>query len=150
MRVTRRIEFDAGHRIPSHDSKCRHLHGHRYRLEVTVSGEVLPTRGKSDDGMVVDFGAIKELMVKHIHDAWDHKLLLWEYDAAGAAMLPSTSDALGIVRLPVVPTAENLARLAFDVLSPLVDERYSGRLRVAKVRLYETPNCWADHVSHPD
>ena len=36
MRITRRLEFDAGHRIPNHQSQCRHLHGHRYALEVTL------------------------------------------------------------------------------------------------------------------
>ena len=39
MRITRRLEFDAGHRIPDHASQCRHLHGHRYALEITLSGE---------------------------------------------------------------------------------------------------------------
>ncbi|MDP2056292.1 MAG: 6-carboxytetrahydropterin synthase, partial [Thiobacillus sp.] len=37
MLITRRLEFDAGHRIPNHASQCRHLHGHRYALEITLS-----------------------------------------------------------------------------------------------------------------
>ena len=43
--ITRRLEFDAGHRIPHHDGQCRHLHGHRYAIELTVSGDVLETPG---------------------------------------------------------------------------------------------------------
>ena len=43
MRITRRLEFDAGHRIPDHASQCRHLHGHRYALEVTLSGDIITT-----------------------------------------------------------------------------------------------------------
>jgi hypothetical protein len=41
MRITRRLEFDAGHRIPDHASQCRHLHGHRYALEITLSGDII-------------------------------------------------------------------------------------------------------------
>ena len=41
MRITRRLEFDAGHRIPDHQSQCRHLHGHRYAMEITLSGDVI-------------------------------------------------------------------------------------------------------------
>ena len=45
MRITRRLEFDAGHRIPDHRSQCRHMHGHRYALEITLSGEVIAQAG---------------------------------------------------------------------------------------------------------
>ena len=43
MFITRRLEFDAGHRIPHHASQCRYMHGHRYAIEITLSGEVIPT-----------------------------------------------------------------------------------------------------------
>ena len=59
MKITRRLEFDAGHRIPNHGSQCRHLHGHRYALEVTVGGPVVATPGAADEGMVIDFSAVK-------------------------------------------------------------------------------------------
>ena len=55
MRITRRLEFDAGHRIPNHQSQCRHLHGHRYALEITLGGGVIDAAGRPDDGMVMDF-----------------------------------------------------------------------------------------------
>ena len=61
MLITRRLEFDAGHRIPQHQSQCRHLHGHRYALEITLSAEVIHDEGASDDGMVMDFGEIKRI-----------------------------------------------------------------------------------------
>jgi len=62
MQITRRFEFDAGHRIPNHESRCRHLHGHRYALEVTLIGEPVPEAGRSDEGMVLDFSALKALV----------------------------------------------------------------------------------------
>ena len=55
MLITRRLEFDAGHRIPDHRSQCRHLHGHRYALEITLAGEVIERAGDAANGMVMDF-----------------------------------------------------------------------------------------------
>src|SRR5271169_6402363 len=45
MQITRRLEFDAGHRIPHHASLCKHLHGHRYAMEITLSGDIITTEG---------------------------------------------------------------------------------------------------------
>ena len=71
MRITRRLEFDAGHRIPNHASQCRHLHGHRYAIEVTVSGEIVAAEGDSEQGMVADFAGIKALLHQHIVEPWE-------------------------------------------------------------------------------
>ncbi|NRA47057.1 MAG: 6-carboxytetrahydropterin synthase [Oligoflexales bacterium] len=62
MDVTKIIEWDMGHRVPNHKNKCRHPHGHRYRLEVSMRGAISLEKGSSSEGMVVDFGDIKELM----------------------------------------------------------------------------------------
>ena len=69
MRITRRLEFDAGHRIANHASLCRHLHGHRYAIEVTVNGSVVTASGDAEQGMVADFGSIKALTNKHVVEA---------------------------------------------------------------------------------
>ena len=55
MRITRRLEFDAGHRIPNHQSQCRHLHGHRYALEITLAGGVIYAPGPPAPGIVMEF-----------------------------------------------------------------------------------------------
>ena len=62
MRITRRLEFDAGHRIPDHASQCRHLHGHRYALEITLSGDTIKRDGSPVNGMVMDFGDVKAIV----------------------------------------------------------------------------------------
>ena len=69
MRITRRLEFDAGHRIPNHDSQCRHLHGHRYALEVTLSGNPINVPGASSEAMVMDFSDVKAIAQRVIVDA---------------------------------------------------------------------------------
>jgi len=146
VEITRRVEFDAGHRIPNHASKCRNIHGHRYRLEATVSGAVLEARGESDDGMIVDFGLLKQVMSECVADRWDHAFLCWEGDHSMCWVLEHARDELGdhrTVIMPDVPTAENLAQAAFRLIDGGL-QTAGAPFELVRVRLYETPNCWAD------
>jgi len=145
MRITRRLEFDAGHRIPDHQSQCRHLHGHRYGIEVTLAGDVISVAGSPMNGMVMDFSEVKNIARQSIVDAWDHAFLVWREDTSVVAFLASLPEHKTVV-LDVVPTAENLAILAFRTLDPLYRDRYGNHLELERVRLYETPNCWADAI----
>ncbi|WP_300440106.1 6-carboxytetrahydropterin synthase QueD [Zoogloea sp.] len=143
MRITRRLEFDAGHRIPDHASQCRHLHGHRYALEITLSGEVIETEGSPARGMLIDFGDVKAIAKQHIVDVWDHAFLAYRGDTAVVDFLQAMPGHKTVL-LDVIPTAENLAAEAFRILEPLYTGVYRDQLRLERVRLYETPNCWAD------
>jgi 6-pyruvoyltetrahydropterin/6-carboxytetrahydropterin synthase len=141
--ITRRLEFDAGHRIPDHHSLCRHLHGHRYAIEVTVAGDVTLQDGDPRNGMVLDFSEIKAVLRSYIVDVWDHAFLVYRSDLQIREFLESLPDHRTVV-LDVVPTVENLAAEAFRLLAPRIAELCEKRLTLENVRLYETPNCWAD------
>jgi len=143
MQITRRLEFDAGHRIPDHRSQCRHLHGHRYAIEITLAGDVIEAAGNPENGMVMDFAKVKQLAREHLVDAWDHAFLAFRGDAAIVGFLSSLPGHKTVL-LDAVPTAENLARIAFATLEPLYRGAYGNALRLQRVRIYETPNCWAD------
>lgn len=143
MIITRRLEFDAGHRIPDHRSLCKHLHGHRYALEVTVSGDVTRLDGDPRNGMVLDFSEVKTVMRELVVDRWDHAFLVHAGDTLIVDFLRSLPDHRTVV-LDTVPTAENLAQKAFDLLAPRIGTLCNKALRLQNVRLYETPNCWAD------
>jgi len=145
--ITRRLEFDSGHRIPNHDGQCKHLHGHRYAIEVTLTGEVAHHPGKADDGMVLDFGDIKRLTNQYVVDLWDHAFLVAKEDEGLVAFLATLPNHKTVV-MEHVPTVENLARAAFAILQPIFSKSFGGRLELSALRLYETPNCWAD-VHHP-
>lgn len=145
MKITKRIEFDAGHRIPSHNSKCRNAHGHRYALEVTLVGDVKPVRGKTDDGMVLDFGDIKKIILETISDPWDHAFLVYEGDTKMLGALKLLGKNHKTVVLDDVPTVENLVIEAGNLLVGGFRKKYHNDiLRVFSIRLYETPNSWAD------
>jgi len=145
MLITRRLEFDAGHRIPDHRSQCRYLHGHRYVIEISLSGKIIDKAGDAANGMVMDFSRVKQLAREHLVDAWDHAFLAYSGDTAVVDFLNSLPDHKTAL-LDRVPTAENLARIAFDRLHAVYRDSYGNHLRLGPVRLYETPNCWADAV----
>jgi 6-pyruvoyltetrahydropterin/6-carboxytetrahydropterin synthase len=146
MRITRRLEFDAGHRIPNHASLCRHLHGHRYAIEVTVSGDVVTKAGDAEQGMVADFGSIKALMNKYVVEPWDHAFLAYVNDTQVVSFL-ATIPKHRTVLFDAPPTAEHLAEAALQILLKACADTYGPRIRVEQVRIYETPNCWADALA---
>ena len=145
MFITRRLEFDAGHRIPDHKSQCRHLHGHRYALEVTLRGDIIRQDGNAANGMVMDFSEVKSLAKRHVVDVWDHAFLAYAGDTRIIEFLASLPDHKTVV-LDCVPTAENLAAKAFTILDAVFQDSFGNNLQLERVRLYETPNCWADAV----
>ncbi|SET55384.1 6-pyruvoyltetrahydropterin/6-carboxytetrahydropterin synthase [Nitrosomonas marina] len=143
MLITRKLEFDAGHRISTHNSQCRHLHGHRYVIEITLSGSIISEKGNAQQGMVMDFSEVKRIASEVLVDKWDHAFLVYSGDTPVMQFLQSLEDHKTVV-LDVQPTAENLAVIAFDILNAAYQDNYGNHLQLEHVRLYETPNCWAD------
>jgi 6-pyruvoyltetrahydropterin/6-carboxytetrahydropterin synthase len=143
--ITRKLEFDAGHRIPDHKSQCRNLHGHRYTLEITLLGEVIEEEGSSDNGMIMDFSEVKALAKAHLVDVWDHAFLVYAKDSVVRSFLATLPDHKTVV-IDKIPTVENLARTAFDILRTVYRDHYGTGLRLHKLVLHETPNCWAEII----
>lgn len=161
MRITREIGIDMGHRVPSHASKCKNLHGHRYRVIATVQGN-LHNYGEQE-GMVADFGFIKTTLMHHVDRLFDHGTALWVKDPILAHELGSQYSALAakarlhgyaapangwkwgkLVITNDVPTAENLAKLWFNLIKTDC-ENYLHDLdgRLYSMTVWETPNCSA-------
>ena len=85
--IRRWIETDTGHRVPNHKSKCRHLHGHRYRWEVELEGDVVTESGISEEGMLMDFSDVSALLTTYVHDVVDHAFVVYEGDEQVLAAL---------------------------------------------------------------
>lgn len=136
---TRRIEWDAMHRIPRHESKCRAFHGHRYAAEITCVAPALDPLGR-----VVDFGVVKDRVGGWVDAHWDHTALLMRDDPDPAtAVIAEANARLGrpVYWFSAPPTAENivaeLARVAGELLA-------DTGVTVVRVRLWETPNGSAE------
>ena len=143
MQITTRLEFDAGHRIPSHKSQCRNLHGHRYALEITLSGDIISQENASENGMVMDFSDVKSIAKEAVVNLWDHAFLVYKNDNIILDFLNTLPNHKTVI-MDCVPTAENLAAEAFKILKVNYHDTYGNHLKLERVRLFETPNNWAD------
>lgn len=139
--ISKEVEFDAGHRVPNHQSKCKNPHGHRYRVRVTCTGPIIEDPTDPEFGMLTDFGDLKALMTTLIHDPLDHAMVIHTDDTDLSAAM--TGYGWKCVWLPYVPTAENFARWAWEQLAPHLNERYGPRLQLAEVAVWETPTSVA-------
>ncbi|MCC8417301.1 MAG: 6-pyruvoyl tetrahydropterin synthase family protein [Rickettsia endosymbiont of Bryobia graminum] len=136
IQCTRKIEFDAGHRVIGHKNKCQFLHGHRYVLEVTAGSNVTDSLG-----MVIDFGLLKSIVKKWIDDNFDHSLILHQQDKEIGDKISSWTGQK-IYYLQQNPTAENIAlHLKNDILPTLLTD---NDFMILKVKLFETPNCFVE------
>ena len=145
MDITTRLEFDAGHRIPNHKSSCKNLHGHRYAIEVTVTGPIHDDSKSSDFGMVIDFSDVKKIIKDLVVDRWDHAFIVYQDDKEIVNFLNTLPNHTTVI-FPVVPTAENMASQAYLILSIEFNKRFNHQLKIKQIRMYETPNSWADAV----
>jgi 6-pyruvoyltetrahydropterin/6-carboxytetrahydropterin synthase len=138
IECTRRIEFDAGHRVIGHKNKCKYLHGHRYVLEITAKSEQL-----DDLGMVVDFGELKSVMKEWIDQNFDHNVILHRDDIKLGTFI-SAHTGQNIYYLKSNPTAENIAlHLKADIIPKLFTKR---SFNIVKIKLFETPNAFVEVV----
>jgi len=139
--VSKEIEFDTAHRVPDHKSKCRNLHGHRYRVRATVIGEVKQLPDQSDSGMVIDFGDLKKCLGV-FHDRYDHKTVLFQADPLAIHL-----EKFEIVRrdtviaVPWIPTAENFAITIYNDLK----EMLGHVMDIWEVEVWETPTSRASY-----
>jgi 6-pyruvoyltetrahydropterin/6-carboxytetrahydropterin synthase len=99
--------------------------------------------------MVMDFSDVKRIANEKLVDVWDHAFLVYRGDSVVSDFLTSLPEHKTVI-LDAVPTAENLAQIAFSMLDPAYRDIYGNRLRLERVRLYETPNNWADCMRAAD
>ena len=142
-RIRRWIETDTGHRVPNHSSKCRNMHGHRYRWEAELEGDVVTDVGSSGEGMLMDFADVSAILMRHIHDVVDHAFIVYEGDAEALEALSSMEDGHRTLVVPFIPTAENLAKWAFELIEPHISSAYGNTLRLDSFHVRETPKSWA-------
>ncbi|WP_273397797.1 6-carboxytetrahydropterin synthase QueD [Actinobacillus porcinus] len=136
FKVSKEFSFDMAHILDGHDGKCQNLHGHTYKLQVEVSGDLVAEGAKK--GMVVDFTDVKRIVKETILDPMDHAFI---YDTTSereckiASLLNElNSKTFGI---PVRTTAEEMARFMFN--------RLKDQLPISAIRLWETPTSFCEY-----
>lgn len=141
MLITKEIEIDMAHRVPNHKSKCANLHGHRYKIEVGVDDKIIAQEGASDEGMVIDFGDLKEIMMQELDAKFDHNACFFVEDPI-SEWIPQIEvyQTKKIHRLDFIPTAENLAKHWYELIEKKLEER---GIKIKHVKIWETPTSTA-------
>lgn len=152
LTANRYHDICAGHRVVGHESKCRHLHGHNYRIHFFCEAE----NGLDKVGRVIDFSVIKEKLCNWLEEYWDHKFLAWDEDPLMSKLnyfmemhehdprVTVTKDDFSsymdsIVWLDFNPTAENLANFLLTKIGP--QQLHGTGVKLVKVVIDETRKC---------
>jgi 6-pyruvoyltetrahydropterin/6-carboxytetrahydropterin synthase len=122
--ITKEMTFEAAHRLFGYNGPCGNLHGHSYKVQVTVCSEAL-----DGQGFVMDFGDLKKVL-KPLLDSWDHATILQDSDPLVGVLKTLETK---VVVFSEIPTAEVMARHIFIFLG-------SAGIPVAQVTVYETAN----------
>lgn len=140
LRLTKEFSFEAAHFLEGYPGRCSQIHGHSYRLFVTVRGT--PSDDELDPyrGMVIDFGVLKQLVHEAIISEFDHALLIEDNEAAEPLRATLEEQFENIVTLPYRPTTENLlSDFAERLLEVLPDD-----VEIFSLRLHETGASYAE------
>ena len=125
--------FDSAHFLKGYEGKCSNIHGHRWKVEVTVAAASLEEKG-STRGMVVDFKTLKDDL-SELCDYFDHSLIIEKGSLKETTLKALLSEDFRIVEMDFRPTAENFAKYVYEEMT---DKGY----QVVLSKVYETPkNC---------
>ena len=137
IRITKEFKFEMAHALHGYDGLCSNIHGHSYRLWVTVRGDVKKEPANTKDGMVIDFMDLKDIVKPTIIKKYDHSLVL-------NANSPHTNLDLSafdkVYYLPYQPTSENLVS---DFANSIIS-RLPENMELLKVILSETVSSFAE------
>jgi len=137
IRITKAFKFEMAHALHGYDGLCKNIHGHSYRLWVTISGEIKNEKGHKKDGMVLDFDSIKKIIKQAIIEKYDHSLVL---NANSPHAEIDLSAFEKVFYLPFQPTSENLV----NDFAKLIKSNLPENVELLKVVLSETATSFAE------
>ena len=137
IRITKEFKFEMAHALHGYDGLCKNIHGHSYKLWVTVKGKVRNENGHVKDGMVIDFAELKEIVKPEIIDKYDHSLVL-NANSPHASIDLSAFEK--VFYLPYQPTSENLV---MD-FATIIQSKMPKRITLCKLVLSETATSFAE------
>ncbi|MFZ7135266.1 6-carboxytetrahydropterin synthase QueD [Avibacterium avium] len=136
FKVSKEFSFDMAHLLDGHDGKCQNLHGHTYKLQVEVQGELHASGAKK--GMVMDFSDLKQIVKEQILTPMDHAFIYDETSERESKIAQLLQDLNSkTFAMPTRTTAEEMARFIF--------QRLSAHLPISAIRLWETPTSFCEY-----
>jgi 6-pyruvoyltetrahydropterin/6-carboxytetrahydropterin synthase len=136
IRITKKFTFDMAHALYRHEGPCQNIHGHTYRLSVTLLGKVLIDDAHPGNGMVLDFSTLSSVVKKHVIEKYDHALAL--HRKAGEEI--KGIGAHKVIYTDLQPTCENLLLYIRQILL----NHLPPGAELCSLRLEETPTSYAE------
>ena len=139
IKITKQFSFEMAHALRNYDGLCRNIHGHSYKMDITLAGKPLQDESSPKNGMVMDFGDLKRLVNEEIISLLDHALVLnAKTDTQLIEVLKQNYEK--IVTVEFQPTTENL----LNFIAGKIKAKLPGGVKLTCVRLQETDTSYAE------
>ena len=139
IKITKQFSFEMAHALRNYDGLCRNIHGHSYKMDITLAGQPLQDESSPKNGMVMDFGDLKRLVNEEVISLLDHALVLnAKTDAQLVEILKQNYEK--IVIMDFQPTTENL----LNFIAGKIQTRLPDDVKLTCVRLRETDTSYAE------
>jgi 6-pyruvoyltetrahydropterin/6-carboxytetrahydropterin synthase len=143
IRITKIFNFETAHVLYGYDGKCKNLHGHSYKLFVTIKGPVINDLNNVKNGMVVDFGDLKKIVKSQIIDPWDHAVLINAQSPHLALGQDLQAQGHQVIFCPYQPTCENML---YDMAQKIKAQLPQG-ISLEYLKLHETENSYGEWLA---
>ncbi|WP_395047553.1 6-pyruvoyl trahydropterin synthase family protein [Flavobacterium sp.] len=143
IRITKQFSFETGHALYGYDGKCKNVHGHSYKLSVTVIGTPISDRNNVKFGMVIDFSDLKKIVKEDIVDVFDHATVFNETTPHIELAKELKSRGHEVILVDYQPTSENMV---ID-FAKKIKRRLPESIKLHSLRLQETETSFAEWFS---
>ena len=140
IRITKQFSFETGHALYGYDGKCKNVHGHSYKLSVTVTGQPITDRNNVKFGMVIDFSDLKKIVKEEIVDVFDHATVFNQTTPHLELALELRNRGHEVILVDYQPTSENMV---MD-FAKKISNRLPASIKLFALKLQETETSFAE------
>lgn len=140
VRITKEFTFETGHALHGYDGKCRNVHGHSYKLAVTVIGQPIMDSGNVKYGMVIDFGDLKKIVKEEVVDPFDHATVFNKNSPHVELAKELESRGHDVILADYQPTSE----MMIQDFAKKIGNRLPNNIKLYSLRLRETDTSYAE------
>jgi len=140
IRITKQFTFETGHALHGYDGKCKNVHGHSYKLSVTVIGQPIIDTSNPKYGMVIDFGDLKKIVNKEVVDEFDHATVFNKTTPHLELAQELIKHGHKVILVDYQPTSENMVADFAEKISNKLPEY----VKLFSLKLKETETAFAE------
>ena len=140
IRITKQFSFETGHALYGYDGKCKNVHGHSYKLSVTVIGSPIMDRSNVKFGMVIDFSDLKKIVKEEIVDVFDHATVFNKTTPHLELAMELRNRGHEVILVDYQPTSENMV---VDFANK-IKNRLPSSVQLFSLKLQETETSFAE------